>query len=362
MKDDKGLNLERRMHSFFWSHGYFVGRNIKMILKRGMEVTDIDVYAIKFDEFLRPMKVAVECKNLEGGFDSVLKLRGISDYYHVDIPIVVRKKIDPTTHDFINSLGMMAITLSHLDELEKYLNVGYTTSEYYELYDLDLSFDAIQNKTKILSEEKSTKDICWRFNESWMLRDPYERFIFHQVIHESIKEIFPKSNEKNLLAALQYSSWNNLLLSALSCVEIASNLIERPKMHRKSKIIVNLMGGEISSVEKGKLVSLVKDIVRASGIPIDEGLFKLEPEYVDRLNELIGIMIQSPYQCQKYLRFLDYLINGQLVFDGKVDREKLIKGLNLKKELIQEFSRWNQKLVEALDQSGNIPKYMTELL
>jgi len=122
------------------------------------------------------------------------------------------------------------------------------------------------------------------------------------------------------------------------------------------------MGGEISAAEKGKLVTLVKDIVKASGIPIDERLFKLEPEYVDRLNELIGMMIQSPYNCQKYLRFLDYLINGQLVFNGKVDHDKLLKGLNFKKEFIQTFSMWNQKLVEAIDQSGNIPKYMTELL
>lgn len=359
MKEDKGQYLEKRIHTFFWMNGYFVRRNIKMILNRGKEVTDIDIYAIKFDEFLRPMRVAVECKNLEGGFDSILKLRGISDYYHVDIPIIIRKKIDTNTHDFINHLGMMGITLSHLEELEKHQTNSGTA---LNLYDLNQSAKEIAILINILSNNKNSKEVYWRSIESWMIKDPFRRFIFHQIIHESIKDIISTISDERLFIALQYSSWNNFLNSALTCIEMASILIEIPNYHRKKKLLIKLMGGEISILEKRKLIGIVQEIIKTSGIPIDENLFNIEPSYMNRLNDFIIQLIQSPHQCQKYIRFLDYLINGQLILNRKVDNSQLSEGMELKNDLIQKFSKWNYKLVEVLDESGGIPKYMTELL
>jgi hypothetical protein len=360
--EEKGFNLERRLHLLFWNYGYFVRRNIRMMLKRGSDITDLDVYAIKFDEFLRPTKIAVECKHSEGGFDSILQLRGISDYYEVDVPIIVRKKIDSNAHDFINDLNMMGITHSHLEDLEQYFNIQDNENSFYKLYDLFSTDKKISEIRAKLISSPNIKDILWQLQESWMVRNPYERFTFHRNIYDLLKKEILKTNDADLLNSLYIFIFENHILTALSCVEIASTLIERDKLNRKSKLTTNLLGGNISLGEKRKLVSLVQDIIKTSGLPIDEKLFKLEPEYIDNLNELIGEMIKNPFVCQKYIRFLDFTIYNFIINQKKIDIKEISKSIKIPSNLINYFTKWNELLIKSLDDEGKIPKFLLALL
>lgn len=330
-----------------------------MILERGKEITDLDVYALQFDDFLQSTRVAAECKGEESGFDSILRLRGVADYYIIDIPLIVRGSIATQLLEFIHSLGMLGMTTSHLSDLEDYRNISDSP------YNGSLSEKAdtnVEGHEKQLAAFDGTNELLWKHREAWMVLEPHQRFSFRQILHSEIETLWSKEPEGKLKHAIEWLMTENFILAAVAAVEIASELIDRPKMQRKQRITSELLGGDISYKEKKRIIGIVREIINATQLEIDPRAFQLEPEYVDRLNSFVGELLRNPQLCQGYIRFVDFTVHEFVLPRLKVDRNSLETSLGLKDAQLKTFSSWSQMLGRALSASASIPKPLAALM
>ena len=364
---DRGKLLELRLHYLLWNMGYFVRRNIKLVLEKGVEITDIDVYGIKFEELLRPTKIAIECKHQESGFGNILKLRGISDYYGIDFPILVREKISIPIHDFMRSLGVMGFTHSHLSDIERHLDLKSESYETFEKHDPKWLHSVesgviIEDNTNELSSNRETKQLIWELYESWMIRDPYKRYIHLRYSYNNLKKLISDKYDGDMEKSLKWLTFEIIILSTLSCIEMASSLFDVPTYHKKDKLVTNLLGGEVSSNEKKNIVNIVREIIEVTGLDIDKTKFNLEQQFTPELYELIKELMKHPVLCQTYLRFVDYEIYSYVLKENEVDLDVLKKLFNISSKEIDLFSKWNMLLIKSLGDDRKIPVYLTPLV
>ncbi len=365
--NEKGKFLEARLHYILWNLGYFARRDIRLMLEKGVEITDIDVYGIKFEELLKPTKIAIECKHQEKGFGSILKLRGIADYYGIDFPILVRENISMPVHDFIKSMGMMGFTHEHLSDIEGDLGFDVDNYENFDNYDAcapySMDSSAISEyATNKLTSNKDTKQLILQLYESWMIRDPYKRYIHLREMNNTLKKLTSNKYDENFKKSLKWLTFEIIIISALSCIEMASSLFDVPTYHKKDKLITNLLGGEVSLKEKKNIVNIVRDIIEVTGLDIDKNRFKLEQEFVPELHELLKELMTNSSLCQKYLRFLDYQIYAYVLREIDIDLNKLGKLVNSNSREINLFSKWNMLLIKSLDEERKIPINLTPIV
>lgn len=358
---DKGKILEAQLHYLLWNMGYFVRRNIRLMLEKGVEITDIDVYGIKFEELLRPTKIAIECKHQESNFGNILKLRGISDYYNIDFPILVREKISLSALDFLKSLNMMGFTHNHLEDIEKNIGKPFEKSDPIGPYSIE-NGSYIENSVKILNSNNDMKKLIWDLHETWMIRDPYKRYMHLRDSCNIVIKITSDDFDEKFETSLNWLIFEIIILAALSCIEIATTLFDVPTYHKKNILTTNLLGGDISRKEKKNVVQIVREIIEVTGIDIDKKMFKLEPEFIPELHELLKELMKYPVLCQTYLRFLDYEVSAYIIKEKEIDLDKLKNIFNISTHKIDMFSKWNMLLIKSLDEERKIPKNLTPLM
>lgn len=343
--EGKGRELERRLHRFLWSTGYFVRRDLPLSLRRGADISDIDVFGVRFDSLLQPHRVALEAKHSDTGFSTLLQHRGICDYYAVDLPGVVRESMTQEVRKFLKDLGMIGITLSHLADLEA--ETGADKLSYLGSFSPAAEAVIAESLLTLMSDRK-TKDLRWQLAESWMVRDPYARYDAFAACHTAILPVYAEYKATAFQRALRWLLLENFVGTVETVIEIASLLLDEPKTSRKGALTSRFLGGEALQKKKREVVESVRKLIEATQIGIGEEYFSLDPPYIDGVNKVVGEMLHSRSLCQDYLRFVDYAMFEFGTREAPMDVNKTAHDLGIGESEIRLFASWNRTLLETL--------------
>ena len=258
----KGDVLEYRCFRLFQYMGYFIRRQQGILTSGGLsQVTDLDLYGIKFhSDFSRDVIIA-ECKSQKklGPLDRILWIRGLKDIIGARSAFLIIPKTQWDIKDYAFGKGVKIIDFEALDRMETAFGIdrdvfyGLTDATFYEpLYDSWkhllstgyrygklLEFLTVESKT--ISPNKGVNrlfsEIKWilpklstsKSSESqvslWLL---YECVVYMAIYILEISEYLQSLNEIDFRGYLEkmltYGDWNpsaadNLLKDSWACAK-----------------------------------------------------------------------------------------------------------------------------------------------
>ena len=138
---EEDIQLEYRTTRLFYNLGYFARRRVPLksyFFPEKSDITDIDVYGIKWDLDLAPKVVVGMCtttkskKHMDPA-NRILWLRGLKDFLGVSQTYLVMPRITPKFKTFAAINGVIPLDYERFNELEKQLNI----SDWQGFYALD---------------------------------------------------------------------------------------------------------------------------------------------------------------------------------------------------------------------------------
>jgi len=140
-KKDQDLPIKLRIADALAANGYYVRTNVGLSATsaRGLaDVTDVDVFATRYDITFNPSTIAVSCKSGESKGQSPAKeifyLRGVLDYVHARSGVVAftKKPIPHHLRDLGRRLDILALSRNEVDEWCASLKNGLPDPHYFE--------------------------------------------------------------------------------------------------------------------------------------------------------------------------------------------------------------------------------------
>lgn len=314
--DTKGIELERRAHKLAWHMGYFARRRIKIFTTSDQIVTDIDVIGIKFDEMLSPQIAIFETKTGEGGFSSLLKLKGLLQYYQAHNAYVIRDSVTPDVIEFAEQIGINAMHTSRLDEIESELELNKNPQRLGFHSDYDA---IVEIHVKVLSQNKLREYLLLK-DMVWINANPVHTA---GIIKEKIFEISIICNDitdPKLKSALSYIQLELLCQCGRLMLEAAGSLYTLPEHQRKSIFSIKLLTGKLTNKEKEVWLNTIYDFMTNFTTKILKEKFSLKredfdfsPTYGSDMYEILTRLIHKPNSARHIPRLLDiYLVNSIL--------------------------------------------------
>lgn len=130
---DKDLPLKVQFRRILFAEGYWtpievelshyeaLGENVKR-----RSLTDVDVLGIRFDRLFNRSCVVADCKSGRNVSDAnrLFWLRGVKDYFGAELAYYLRPRVDSHIAAIAPKMGLCALPVSRLDELERRLQTG----------------------------------------------------------------------------------------------------------------------------------------------------------------------------------------------------------------------------------------------
>lgn len=268
------------------------------------EISDIDVYAIRFDESLSEHRVGFECKStVNNGVDEVLKIKGIQLYINFNKVGLLKKKIS-------NNVRLIAqkLDVELYDEVELKKIVSMVVPEYNKKIESEKDFYLlcnsieIQLKLKIKGVVSFTKGTYWTNSPEQNLHT-----IVRSLEHvRSIKEL--KEYEK-VYIGLRLS-----LLCAISLLEIASIIVKSNFSDIENSAIDCFFGGATARWEKQRTYDLISQELGKEVSPY--------PYYIKDYINMISWIVLSLEDASRIPLLIEYYIKCYLL---KMDYNILTK-------------------------------------
>jgi len=317
-----GADLERRAHQLAWHLGYFARRRVFVYTDERGLVTDIDVVGLKFDITLEPHLIIFETKS-ERGFSSIMKLKGLLDYYASKSAYIIRPNVTPDVVKFAHKLGVRAMHTSRLDEMEEEARIQSGGWPLTFTTEFDRNFIPL---LKILREKGFVKEVLIR-DTFWLEENPFYKA---KILHEAITRLSRARNDvadNQLRFALACLILDLACLFGLSILEVSSVLYSLPEHQRKTVFRDMLVAGKLSKREKEELLDkfyttltrYAKEVF-GTAVSMRKENFKLVPEYsVDDLYDLVCRYIKKARAAKEVPRLLDvylatYVLGRELNF------------------------------------------------
>jgi len=362
MSVTSGYELERRAHRLAWHLGYFARRNVFIYSDEKDQITDIDVIGIRFDDVLSSHVILIETKS-EQGFSSILKLRGLLDYYASDIAYIIRPNITPAVIRFAEQLGIRAMHTSRLDEIEKELNIDPKDWSLSFSSDFDKKHEALLRISRQLG-----------FQNEILLRDVFwiEDNPFHKVkvLKDTLSDLLLKE-EEIADSHLKFASASLILdlttLFSICLLQSAGTLYPLPQHQRKSFFLERLISGKLSSKEKEELVEATYNFLRKyardvlhSAFAVRREDFSLTPEYAPDLYDLLMRVLKKSQNAKHLPRLFD-IYSAILVLGKKLEPMDLQGFLGLSAEEFEYTLKFSRDIVSFLF-DGKTPDFFVPLM
>lgn len=359
---DPGVLLERRAHRLAWHWGYFARRRVSIFSAEGSQVTDIDVVGIKFDETLSPSLLIIETKH-ESGFSSILKLKGLLDYYDSKSGFIIRPNVTPDIVKFAESLRIRAMHTSRLDEIEKELEID--SSEWSLTY--SETFDKIMASSLQLLGEKGLRRWVRLRDLLWLNDDPFYKV---KMVKEGLRELYAEmkdNRDSKLQSALDLFYLDLTCLFSVALVQSAGVVYTLPDHQRKPFVMDKLVSGKLSSEEKeelmgkfyGFLLQYTKSLRRPMKIRRED--LKLEPAYGEILYDLLIRLSKRPASAIHLPRFFDIYMSQIIVPNKPFDATELQANLLIPRFEYEYSVKFARDILQFLFED-HIPEFGLKLI
>ncbi|APM40179.1 hypothetical protein [Clostridium kluyveri] len=263
------------------------------------EISDIDVYAIKFDESLSCHKAGFECKSTtNNGVDEILKIKGIQVYNNLDKVGLFKKKI-------ANNVRLIAkkIDVELYDEKELNDMVSIIIPEYKKRAESEKLLYVISTSIEYELKQQLRGIVSFTKGAYWT-NSPDQNF--HTIVRalEHIKEIKTLMDYQRMYIVLRLS-----LLLSLSILQIASFIIKTNFSNIQNCALDEIFGGTVERWEKFRTYDLISQELRKKVSPYPyyiKDYLNIISWIVSSMNEAsrLPLLIEQYIRC--YLLKLDY--------------------------------------------------------
>jgi hypothetical protein len=309
MSADRGFELERRAHRLVWCLGYFARRDVLIYSEENDQITDIDVIGLKFDDTLAQSLVIVETKS-EKGFPSILKLRGLIEYYSSNtLALMIRPNITPAIIKFAEQLGIRAMHTARLDEVEEELKIN---DKAWSPLSFSTDFDKrYLAAISLLSSSGYKKETLLR-HIFWVEENPFHKLKLIKESASNLNTKVPDVSERALKSALSLLLVDFTALFSLSLLQVCSVLYTLPQHQRRAVFIDKFISGKLTTKEKNEIIDktytliskYTKSILNAPSIVRRED-FSLVPDYSDQIYALAERLLKRPHYSKDLARLFD---------------------------------------------------------
>jgi len=321
------LKSEIPIANLYSQLGYFTRFHINIYpTESTRQLSDIDVFAIKFDNSLLPYVTLIEVKEESNKFSDLFKLYGFKTFYGDCKAVFVTKKVHERTIPIAKQLQINLLTVSKLKELAE-----KDESIKIERFTLKSAIQFFNNLDEI---KKIDPQLYWTYHYLWLEKDPFRRF-YHQ------QKLFTITNEKISEDFKSPISWYRrelFILSIISLVEIASNCITLDEKILKSYIESKFLNVDVSYDARKKIktgVDVLIEEIKKMGIEMVFDELEIMPKYVPLIVELINKIIKNSQEIQYYININEYITRLMLKEKEVIladivenDKIKFIRSLN----------------------------------
>lgn len=294
------------------------------------EISDIDVFCIKFEEDLTCIKAGFECKStVRDGVDEILKLKGTQEYVGLNFAGLLKKRVANNVRLVANKLK---IELYDEDEIQRKVSglvpdFENKIQEEKDIYSLKMS---IENEIK----SKSKGLISYMKSDYWT-NEPYQNIntLVRGIEHiGTIKEL-NVYQKRYLLIKIS-------LLISISFLEIVSYIVRSNYSKAHQVALDQLFGGAVMRREKERTFDLISQEIGKELHPYPyytESYLSVINWFMQELEgaSLVPLCIEEIQKCfllgidmktlrDKYSDFTIKLSKDILRFTSRILKEKSI--------------------------------------
>lgn len=245
--ENKDLNLKLLGKLLYNKKKYFCALECKLFddtytrsKYKKEEISDIDVFAIRFEEDLRCIKVGFECKSTQqNGVDEALKIKGIQHLMGLDYAGLIKKRVSSNVRIVAEKINIQLFDETEITHLVKQLIPDYEEQLKLEKQ-LYILCRTIENEVKQIY-----KGLQGFITSHFWSNKPYQNI--NTIIRgiERIKEDinFDYYQKKYMLTKLS-------ILFSLSILEVCSIIVRTRYSEVREVSLDQLFGGPSSRREK----------------------------------------------------------------------------------------------------------------
>lgn len=338
-----GLKEEILVSNLFARLGYFTRFHVQLYPRDG-QISDIDVYCVKFDSHLCQTRNIIETKRGSECASAIFQLYGLKTYFENCNAFFINKKINLRTFKITDKLN---IKVYSYDRLRKIL-------------DKDLIFDSINisynegqkivNYLEIIKKSFSN-DLYWNYNQTWFEKNPFMKLIKFQEMFKQSDELYHDNNDNYSLLWFRKELF---ILSFLSILEISSKCIQLNNNQINAYIEDQFYNLGTSKRAKLSLKEGVDSLLKIVENKMNEKInFKLDiiPSWAPLLTKVIRTLVSNSRYANSYL-----LINEQVLRSEIIGKPENISywGSDITKKILPSL---NSDVLKILHQEHILPDF-----
>ena len=313
------LPLKMRIERVFWAAGFYTRANVKLasVAARSAsggrvanELTDVDVFGVRFAEDLTPRRIAADCKSGKNvsPIGRAFWLKGVMD--HLDAGrgyVVMARRVPEHQRGAAAKLGITLSQDTDLDVLEaRYPKLPDRSRIGREDAHRYLEGNLV-NVSKSLSRMLEFRDTVYWYQSP-------ARAIMHAIVltqHWSDKIDIKQKFHKALLLDI-------IGLFSLALLTVAADLLRLGPANLIDDTRNLFFGGQEGISRREELIRGIQEIVttlsQQSSLPFeDASLFRLDPPYLAPIAEVLARLIARPIEAAQAPRYLKMrLVHGVL--------------------------------------------------
>jgi hypothetical protein len=313
--------MKLRLSRLLCKMGYFVRRSVPVstyvpgeYTTRRVDITDIDVLGVRWDEDLAPDRLVCECKSGSRvkPLDRCFWLGGVMRYFEARKGYLLVREVGTVPGSIGQTMSVLVIDEGMLSDLEKRYNIDQEKWVGYSSPGLD---------DRVIEYRKTLRQV-FRPQLNYLVYGYWKDPEYYQV-----KRLLATSREVahrlQSTEAMRWLSYENLCLLTSSLVSFCHGLYTTKATQLADQTSTRLFGGFIPKLERENIaksaIKVMESYVEAKyseNFPLRKEDMKLDPEYMDKLVELLSRLVNRPNETRMLPSFLD-LVCFEFLHKGK---------------------------------------------
>lgn len=306
-----GSKEEIQVSNLFSKLGYFTRSHIQIYPEEGdtSQISDIDVFTIKFDNMLLPTKNIIETKRSSDKVSALFQLFGFRKYFDECNVFFVNKGPSHKNFKVANKLNIKAYSFNRLKQLTK-------KDQTYK--SIDLTYENGQNLIKYLKRiKKIKKSLYWNYHYLWIEKNPFRKLNEIQEMFKETEDLYNKFSEDE--AFLWFRS-ELFLMAFLTVIEISSKCIALDNYYINNFIKDQFYNLGTSKQRKLEIKVAVDTLLKIIKENMDEEIdltLELIPDWIDLLTKIVKTMIKNARYINAYLLVNENVHKSQIIGNPK---------------------------------------------
>lgn len=291
-----GLKEEILVSNLFSKLGYFTRVHIIIYPEDGekRQLSDIDVFTLKFDNLLLPTKNIIETKRSSDKSSALFQLYGFKKYFDDCNVFFVNQRPSHKNVNVANKLNIKAYSFNRLKNM---------TKKEQTFTSVDIKYEDGQKLITYLDKMKKINNaLYWDYHALWVEKNPYRKLSDIQEIFEVTEDIYDSFSHEE---AFQWFRRELFIMAFISVIEIASKCISIDNYIINNYIqnqFYNLGTSKQRKIEIKSAVDSLLDIIKEkTDLDLDNLTLDLIPPWTDSLTKIVKIMIKNAKYANAYL-------------------------------------------------------------